>query len=57
MEPLMSLEGYLVLENPKQARALLNKYFEQQGYTVVSGKENHSDNQQVPQIQVKDSNR
>jgi hypothetical protein len=44
MEPLMSLEGYLVLENPKQARALLNKYFEQQGYTVVPAKENQKHN-------------
>jgi CheY-like chemotaxis protein len=41
MEPLMSLDGYKVLQNAKQARALLNKYFEKEGYTVVAAKDDH----------------
>lgn len=39
MEPLMTLEGYRVIENEKESRELLNKFYEQKGLAVVSIKE------------------
>jgi len=36
MEALMSLEGRIITEDSDRSRALLNKFFEQNGYTVIS---------------------
>jgi hypothetical protein len=35
MEPLMTLDGYRVIENEKESRELLNKFYEQKGIMVV----------------------
>ena len=35
MEALMSLEGRIITEDSDRSRTLLNKFFEQNGYTVV----------------------
>ena len=36
MEPLMSLEGYNIIEDADRSRALLNKFYTEQGYTLAS---------------------
>jgi hypothetical protein len=34
MEPIMSFEGYQVIENTKKSNDLLNNFYEQLGYIV-----------------------
>ena len=34
MEPLISYEGYLILQDAEKARELLNNYYIQQGYVI-----------------------
>ncbi|QJD95982.1 hypothetical protein HH214_08875 [Mucilaginibacter robiniae] len=34
MEPLMSFEGYQVIENLTQSNNLLNNFYQQMGYTI-----------------------
>jgi hypothetical protein len=36
MEPLMSLEGYYIIEDADRSRALLNKFYQEQGYTIAN---------------------
>ena len=36
MEPLMSLEGYNILENTERSRTLLNDFYQEQGYRLAS---------------------
>jgi hypothetical protein len=45
MEPLRSLEGYNIIEDTDRSRALLNKFYQEEGYTLAStqqsGKDTH----------------
>ncbi len=36
MEPLMSYDGFMMLQDDRQSRDLLSDYFKEKGYTIVS---------------------
>ena len=37
MEPVVTPDGYKVLQNPEESRSLLGDYYERQGFHVVHG--------------------
>ena len=37
MEPILTPDGYKVLQNPEESRSLLRDYYERQGFQVVEG--------------------
>ena len=37
MEPVVTPDGYKVLQNPEESRSLLVDYYERQGFHVVHG--------------------
>jgi len=39
MEPLMSLEGFKILEDAQRSRDLLNQFYQEQGYTIAQTKQ------------------
>ena len=38
MEPIITIEGYNMMQSSQQSRILLNDYYRQQGYEVVTPK-------------------
>lgn len=38
MEPIITIEGYNMMQSSQQSRSLLNDYYRQQGYEVVTPK-------------------
>jgi len=46
MEPVVTPDGYKVLQNPEESRSLLGDYYERQGFHVIPapGEATHSKN-------------
>lgn len=36
MEPLITIEGYNMMQDPQQSRDMLNDFYRRQGYEVVT---------------------
>lgn len=49
MEPIITIEGYHMMQSSQQSRSLLNDYYRQQGYEVVTPKTQSVDDEK-PQV-------
>jgi hypothetical protein len=47
MEPVVTKEGFKVLQNPEESRTLLGAYYESQGFHVIT-KENNGHAEKLP---------
>jgi hypothetical protein len=55
MGPLMSFEGYKILEDTQRSREMLNQFYQEQGYEIAPKKQATDHDVQVGDQNVKES--
>jgi hypothetical protein len=50
MEPVITVEGYKVLQNPEESRSLLSAYYETLGFHIINNPES-SATSKIPEAQ------
>jgi hypothetical protein len=46
MEPITTIDGFNMMQNSRESRSLLNEYYRQQGYEVVTPKAHAAEEEQ-----------